>query len=46
VFQSASNHRYHTHDYFQVEPLLGAHDLDSFVEAHQPGMRVVLDGVF
>ena len=26
IFQSASNHRYHTHDYFQVDPLLGGND--------------------
>ena len=23
IFQSASNHRYHTHDYYQIDPLLG-----------------------
>src|SRR5208337_743721 len=23
IFQSASNHRYHTHDYEKVDPLLG-----------------------
>ncbi|MGH3982154.1 MAG: alpha-amylase family glycosyl hydrolase [Pseudonocardiaceae bacterium] len=23
VFQSASNHRYHTHDYYKIDPLLG-----------------------
>lgn len=48
IFQSASNHRYHTHDYFQVDPLLGGDDafrtlLDA---AHARGVRVVLDGVF
>ena len=48
VFQSASNHRYHTHDYFQVDPMLGGnealrHLLD---EAHARGIKVVLDGVF
>jgi neopullulanase len=48
IFQSASNHRYHTHDYYQVDPMLGGNDalrrlLD---EAHARGMRVVLDGVF
>ncbi len=48
VFQSASYHRYHTHDYYQVDPLLGGNDafrrlLD---EAHRRGLRVVLDGVF
>ena len=26
IFQSASNHRYHTHDYFKVDPLLGGDD--------------------
>jgi glycosidase len=23
IFQAACNHRYHTHDYYQVDPLLG-----------------------
>jgi cyclomaltodextrinase / maltogenic alpha-amylase / neopullulanase len=48
IFQSASNHRYHTHDYFRVDPLLGgdaAFD-ELLKEAHQRGIRVVLDGVF
>jgi cyclomaltodextrinase len=48
IFQSASNHRYHTHDYEKVDPMLGGNDalrrlLD---QAHARGMRVVLDGVF
>ncbi len=48
VFQSASNHRYHTHDYEKVDPMLGGDAalrrlLDA---AHDRGMRVVLDGVF
>jgi neopullulanase len=48
VFASASNHRYHTDDYFHVDPLLGGDEalralLD---EAHGRDMRVVLDGVF
>ncbi len=48
VFQSASNHRYHTHDYFQVDPLLGGNEaLRVLVQAaHERGIRVVLDGVF
>ncbi len=48
VFQSASNHRYHTHDYFQVDPMLGGNEaLRALIdEAHRRGMRVVLDGVF
>ena len=48
VFQSASNHRYHTHDYLHVDPMLGGDDalrelLDS---AHARGIKVILDGVF
>lgn len=48
VFQSASNHRYHTHDYEKVDPLLGGNAaLDLLVrEAHARDIRVVLDGVF
>ena len=48
VFQSASNHRYHTYDYFTVDPLLGGNDaLRELVdEVHARGMRIVLDGVF
>ena len=48
IFQSASNHRYHTYDYFQVDPLLGGDDaLRELLDvAHARGMRVVLDGVF
>src|SRR5689334_19520461 len=26
VFASASNHRYHTYDYYNVDPLLGGND--------------------
>jgi cyclomaltodextrinase / maltogenic alpha-amylase / neopullulanase len=48
VFASGSNHRYHTHDYFTVDPMLGGDDalrhlLDA---AHERGMKVILDGVF
>ncbi|MER3437526.1 MAG: alpha-amylase [Chloroflexota bacterium] len=48
VFQSASNHRYHTHDYLRIDPLLGGDGefrrlLD---ECHRRNIRVVLDGVF
>jgi neopullulanase len=48
IFQSACNHRYHTHDYFQVDPLLGGNPaFREFLEAaHRRGMRIVLDGVF
>ncbi|MBI5301309.1 MAG: glycoside hydrolase family 13 protein [Chloroflexi bacterium] len=48
VFQSTANHRYHTHDYFQIDPILGGNAafqtlLDA---AHARGLRVILDGVF
>ncbi len=48
IFSSASNHRYHTFDYFQVDPLLGGNDAfrELLDEAHRRSMRVVLDGVF
>ncbi|WP_165252648.1 glycoside hydrolase family 13 protein [Paludisphaera soli] len=48
VFQSASNHRYHTHDYEKVDPMLGGDAaLRRLIDAaHDRGMRVVLDGVF
>lgn len=48
IFRSASNHRYHTHDYYQVDPMLGGNEaLRELLEAaHGRGIRVVLDGVF
>jgi cyclomaltodextrinase / maltogenic alpha-amylase / neopullulanase len=48
IFSSAANHRYHTYDYFAVDPLLGGDDaLRELLEAaHARGLRVVLDGVF
>ncbi len=48
VFASASNHRYHTYDYRQVDPLLGgdAAFRELLDAAHARGMRVILDGVF
>ncbi|MEW4567917.1 glycoside hydrolase family 13 protein [Tautonia sp. JC769] len=48
IFQSASNHRYHTHDYLKVDPMLGGDAaLRTLLDqAHDLGMKVVLDGVF
>jgi neopullulanase len=48
IFQSASNHRYHTHDYEKVDPMLGGNAaLRRLIdEAHARKIRVVLDGVF
>ena len=48
VFQSATNHRYHTYDYYRVDPLLGGNEaLHTLLdEAHRRNIRIVLDGVF
>lgn len=48
IFRSASNHRYHTHDYYVVDPLLGGDEAfsDLLQAAHDRDMKVVLDGVF
>lgn len=48
IFQAACNHRYHTHDYYQVDPLLGGNKafFDLLEAAHAKDLKVVLDGVF
>jgi cyclomaltodextrinase len=48
IFQATANHRYHTHDYYVVDPLLGGNAAFRTLldEAHRRGLRVVLDGVF
>ncbi|GAB4481270.1 MAG: glycoside hydrolase family 13 protein [Anaerolineales bacterium] len=48
IFASASNHRYHTYDYFNIDPLLGGNAAlrELLEQAHARGMKVVLDGVF
>jgi cyclomaltodextrinase / maltogenic alpha-amylase / neopullulanase len=48
IFQSGSNHRYHTYDYLAVDPLLGGDAAlrELLDQAHGRGIRVVLDGVF
>jgi glycosidase len=48
VFNSPANHKYHTTDYFEVDPRFGTKEqFAKLVElAHARGMRVLLDGVF
>ena len=48
IFQAASNHRYNTHDYYQVDPMLGGTPAlrELLDTCHARGMRVILDGVF
>jgi glycosidase len=48
IFASTANHRYHTSDYYRIDPSLGT--LDDFRAlldaAHKKSIRIVLDGVF
>ncbi|MCW1967790.1 MAG: glycoside hydrolase family 13 protein [Anaerolineae bacterium] len=48
IFQSTANHRYHTQDYYQIDPILGGNAAFQtlLAEAHRRGIRVVVDGVF
>ncbi len=48
IFQSTANHRYHTHDYYRVDPILGgdAAFKELLDAAHARGIRIVIDGVF
>ncbi|MCX5976693.1 MAG: glycoside hydrolase family 13 protein [Coprothermobacterota bacterium] len=48
IFQSPASHRYHTFDYYQVDPLLGGNEaLKTLLDqAHRRGIKVILDGVF
>ena len=48
IFASASNHRYHTDDYYRVDTLLGGNEsLRALIDAlHAAGIRIIIDGVF
>ncbi|MBG0787630.1 MAG: glycoside hydrolase family 13 protein, partial [Anaerolineaceae bacterium] len=48
IFMSTVNHRYHTYDYWHVDPILGENPIFYMLlnEAHARGMHIVLDGVF
>ena len=48
IFQSAANHRYHTHNYYRVDPILGGNAAfrELLEAAHARGIRIMLDGVF
>lgn len=48
IFTSASNHRYHPYDWLTVDPLLGGDEAfrTLLAEAHDRGIRIILDGVF
>ncbi len=48
IFQSSSNHRYNTTDYYKIDPKLGTlQDFQQLLQlAHGHNVRVMLDGVF
>ena len=48
IFESSSNHRYGTADYFRVDPMLGTNEeFAQFCQAaKEAGIHIILDGVF
>ncbi len=48
VFESTTNHKYHTKDYYHIDPHFGSDALfTAFVDScHARGIRVVIDAVF
>lgn len=48
IFEAASNHRYNTSDYMQIDPFLGTNEDFSHlcIEAKKRGIKIILDGVF
>jgi glycosidase len=48
IFLSPANHRYHTTDYYKIDPKLGSLlDFHALIDlAHRNNVRIVLDGVF
>lgn len=48
IFKAGSNHKYDTYDYFSIDASLGDDStFDRLVkEAHDRGIRIILDGVF
>jgi len=48
IFQSTTNHRYRTHDYYRIDPFLGNDETFHKLlnAAHTRGIRIVLDGAF
>ncbi|MCX6082723.1 MAG: glycoside hydrolase family 13 protein [Chloroflexi bacterium] len=48
IFLSPANHRYHTSDYYKIDPRLGTMlDFHALIDlSHRNNIRIILDGVF
>jgi cyclomaltodextrinase / maltogenic alpha-amylase / neopullulanase len=48
VFKSKPNHKYHTTDYYKIDPHFGDEKVFRTLldEAHRRGIRIIIDGVF
>lgn len=48
VFKSLPNHKYHTTDYYKIDPHFGDEEVFRTLldEAHKRGIRIIVDGVF
>ncbi len=48
IFRAASNHKYDTADYLQIDPYFGGEEAfgELIAKAKKKGIRVILDGVF
>lgn len=48
IFQSPSNHKYDTEDYYNIDRNFGSKEAfaELVAEAHKRGMKVIIDGVF
>jgi len=48
IFKSKPNHKYHTTDYYKIDPHFGDDEVFRTLldEAHKRGIRIIIDGVF
>ncbi|BCN32643.1 glycoside hydrolase family 13 protein [Anaeromicropila herbilytica] len=48
IFESISNHKYDTIDYYQIDPHFGSKEdfRELVTKAHEKGIRIILDAVF
>jgi len=48
IFKSLPNHKYHTTDYYKIDPHFGDEEVfrELLDKAHERGIRIIIDGVF